>query len=195
MTGSSSENLSSAQAVNVSRSLIDASQAGGYSAIATQFHVDYYQFGSVGPWVDGTLAYAASQQVPIWPAGRWLAYTEARDLTAIAGTTWNAGTGTLTFTVTVPDGAEAQTLMLPDERRRLGARQRHHRQRHRAHDADRGERHAHADVQRGAGLRRQPANRRRAVPRRRSRCRRLRSATRRLPRATWAAHRRRSRCR
>ena len=64
--------------------------------------------------MDGTLAYAASQQVPIWPAGRWLAYTEARDATTIAGTTWNAGTGTLTFTVAVPDGAEAQTLMLPE---------------------------------------------------------------------------------
>jgi hypothetical protein len=108
-----SEGLTAAQAVGVSRSLINASQDGGYSAIATQFHVDYYQFGEVKPWVDGTLAYAASQQVPIWPAGRWLDYTEARAATAIAGMAWVPGTGTLSFTVAVPDGAEAQTVALP----------------------------------------------------------------------------------
>ena len=59
-----SEGLLAADALAVSRRLIDASQAGGYSAIATKFHVDYYLLPQVKPWVDGTLAYAASQQHP-----------------------------------------------------------------------------------------------------------------------------------
>ena len=59
-------------ALAVSRRLIDDSQAGGYSAIATQFHVDYYLQPEVKPWVDGTLAYAASQQIPMWtPSAGW----------------------------------------------------------------------------------------------------------------------------
>ena len=69
------------EALAVSRGLIDDSQAGGYSAIATQFHVDFYPYDEVKPWVDGTLAYAAAQQVPIWTAKRWLEFTEARAAT------------------------------------------------------------------------------------------------------------------
>ena len=69
------------QALLVSRQLIDDSLAGGYSAIAAQFQVEYYPFGEVKPWVDGTLAYAVSQQVPIWKAERWLGFVEARAAT------------------------------------------------------------------------------------------------------------------
>ena len=58
VTGVYSQGLTPAQALAVSRQLIDDSQAGGYSAIATQFHVDAYVFGEVRPWVDGTLGYA-----------------------------------------------------------------------------------------------------------------------------------------
>ena len=31
-----------------------------------QFHIDYYSYGEVGPWVDGTMAYAAGLQIPMW---------------------------------------------------------------------------------------------------------------------------------
>jgi len=113
VSGSYSENLSTNDALAVSRQLIDASQAGGYSAIATQFHVDYYQFGHVQPWVDGTLAYAAGQQIPMWTAQRWLSYTEDRAATAVSDVTWTPGTGVLTFSVAVPDGGEPQTVTLP----------------------------------------------------------------------------------
>lgn len=113
LTGGYSQGLTSTEALNVSRLVIDDSQAGGYSAIATQFHVDYYQFGEVGPWVNGTLAYAASQQIPMWTAKRWLEYTEARAATAISDVAWAPGTGTLTFSIAVPAGAEAQTVTLP----------------------------------------------------------------------------------
>jgi hypothetical protein len=100
-------------ALAVSRRLIDDSQAGGYSAIATQFHVDYYLYGEVKPWVDGTLAYAASQQIPMLNAERWLAYVEARAATTMTNPVWNPATGLYTVTVTVPAGAEPQSVMLP----------------------------------------------------------------------------------
>jgi len=111
--GPYSQDLSTADALEVSRQLIDDSQAGGYSAIATQFHVDYYDYGHVQPWVDGTLAYAAGQQIPMWTAERWLNYTEHRAATAVSDITWTPGTGVLSFSVAVPAGAEAQTVTLP----------------------------------------------------------------------------------
>ncbi len=111
--GTHSEHLDPAEALAVSRQLIDDSQAGGYSAIATQFQVDFYPFDEVKPWVDGTLAYAAGQQVPIWTAERWLEFTEARAASTITNYSWNAGTGLLSFSLTVPAGAAAQSLMVP----------------------------------------------------------------------------------
>jgi hypothetical protein len=108
-----SEGLSAADALTVSRSLIDASQAGGYSAIATNFHVDYYLREQVKPWVDGTLAYAAAQGIPMWTAGRWLNFTQARAATTMSNLAWTPASGLFSFTITVPGGAEAQPVLLP----------------------------------------------------------------------------------
>ena len=58
------EGLTVPQALAVSRQLIDESQAGSYAAVMTQFHVDYYLYSEVGPWVDGTMAYAAESADP-----------------------------------------------------------------------------------------------------------------------------------
>jgi hypothetical protein len=113
VAGLDSEGLSVAAALAVSRSLIDDSQAGGHSAIATQFHVDYYPYDEVRPWVDGTLAYAASQQIPMWPSARWLRFVQARAATTITGQVWNDGGGLMTFDIAVPAGAASQSLMLP----------------------------------------------------------------------------------
>ena len=113
LTGVYTEGLTTQQALAVSRQLIDDSQAGGYSAIATQFHVDYYQFGQVQPWVDGTLAYAKGLQIPMWTAERWLRFVEARAQTGIANLAWSPGTGQLAFSVAVPAGADPQSVMLP----------------------------------------------------------------------------------
>ena len=101
------------QALAVSRQLIDDSQAGGYSAIATQFHVDSYGFGEVGPWVDGTLAYAQSLQVPMWSTRRWLRFVEARAATTITNVAWSTGDRTLTFTAQPPAGSPTLTLLVP----------------------------------------------------------------------------------
>lgn len=111
--GDHSQNLTPAEALEVSRQLIDASQAGGYSAVGAQFQVEYYLFDEVKPWVDGTLAYAAGQQVPVWSAERWLAFVEARAATTLTDQVWDAATGQLSLTVTVPSGAEPQSVLVP----------------------------------------------------------------------------------
>jgi hypothetical protein len=113
VTGSYSEGLTIPQALAVSRQLIDDSEAGGHSAVMTQFHVDYYQYGEVGPWVDGTMAYAQSLQIPMWSTQRWLSFVEARAATPIANVAWSATDRTLTFTAQPPAGAPMLTLLVP----------------------------------------------------------------------------------
>jgi len=106
-----SEQLSSSAALDVSRQLIDDSQAGGYSALVTQFHTDYYTWGQVQPWAEGTMDYARSLGIPIWTAERWLKYVESRAATQVSNVVWSAPS--VNFSVTVPAGAEPQTVLLP----------------------------------------------------------------------------------
>ena len=113
VTGSYAEGLTVAQAQAVSRQLIDESQAGSYAAVMAQFHIDYYLFSEVGPWVDGTMAYAQSLQIPMWTTQRWLQFVEAKAATTITNVNWSANDKTLTFTATLPAGAEAHTLLVP----------------------------------------------------------------------------------
>ena len=113
VTGRMAEGLSTTSALAVSRQLIDDSQAGGYSAVTAQFHVDYYTFGEVRPWADGTMAYVQALGIPMWTMERWLRFTEARAGTQITDLAWSAGTRQLTFNVRVPAGAATQGLLLP----------------------------------------------------------------------------------
>ena len=106
-----SEHLTADQAVAVSRQLIDKSQAGDYAAVTTQFHVDYFAFGEVNPWVLGTMDYARNLGIPMWTAERWLRYTTARIATTLTGYSWISPQ--LQFTATVPAGSESQTIALP----------------------------------------------------------------------------------
>ncbi len=102
------------QGLAVSRQMIDNSQAGYYTAITTQFHVDFALWGEVHPWVEGTLAYAASLHIPLWTVEHWLNYVTARSAVQLRDLNWSAATRQLDFTVEVPSGGqEAQSLMLP----------------------------------------------------------------------------------
>ena len=107
-------NYTTAQALNISRAIIDQSQAGNYTALATQFHVDYYPFGEVTPWVHGIMDHAVSLGIPMWTAEHWLNYTEARVATNVDSLAWDAASGTLSFRVVVPASSDAQSLMLPN---------------------------------------------------------------------------------
>ncbi|MEZ4670592.1 MAG: hypothetical protein R3E39_22010 [Anaerolineae bacterium] len=91
------ESLTPQQATNVAASLIDASLAGDYSAIMTQFHVDYSSWGEVEPWIGGTINYANSKGVPVWTSGKWLNFLETRDATRYDNIVWNNSSGTLAF--------------------------------------------------------------------------------------------------
>ncbi len=91
------ENLSGAQAIGVSRQLIDASQAGDYAALMTQNHVDYYGYGDPQVWAEGTLDYARSLGVPIWNADQWLSFVETRHDANYGGVAWDGTAGSLTF--------------------------------------------------------------------------------------------------
>ena len=98
-----SEQLTGAQALAVSQKLIDASQAGDYAAVMTQFHVDYFGWPDVQTWATGTMDYAASLGIPNRTVERFWRYTTARAASAVTGVVWNGSTRQLTFTASVPD--------------------------------------------------------------------------------------------
>ena len=93
--GGAYEQLTPAQALDVSRNLIDASQAGYFSALMAQFHVDY--LSSSQNWVEGILSYANSQGIPLWNADSFLSFTETRHDANYTDIAWSDLTKTLTF--------------------------------------------------------------------------------------------------
>ena len=110
-SGGGYEKLSSNQAAEVSKGLIDASQNGYYSAITTQFHVDYYS--NEATWVEETLAYATSLKIPLWNADQWYSFTLTRYMANFTNISWN-GAETLSFNLQAPATAGVDlTTMLP----------------------------------------------------------------------------------
>jgi hypothetical protein len=110
--GSANEQLTPAQALDVTRSLINASQSGYYSALVNQFHVCH--FDTTKTWVAGTLAYASSLGIPMWNADTYLYFTEARHDANYRNISWNDLTETLTFNLESSAGCPATlTTLLP----------------------------------------------------------------------------------
>jgi hypothetical protein len=109
-SGGGYEKLSPSQAVEVSKALIDASQNGYYSAITTQFHVDYYS--NETSFVAGTLAYARSLNIPLWNADQWYSFTFTRYSANYTDINWD-GVDTLTFNLQAPatPGVNLTTLL------------------------------------------------------------------------------------
>ena len=108
------ENLTTAQSLVVSRQIIDASQAGDYAAVVTNFHVDDFgEMLDVQAWELGTIDYVNSLGIPNRTAERFLAYTTARAATTMTGLSWAPVPKQLSFTATVPAGSEAQSVALP----------------------------------------------------------------------------------
>ena len=112
--GSSYENLTAAQGFAVSKAMIDASQAGNYSALMSQNHVDYYVNGDPLVWWENTMAYAQTLGIPMWNADQWLRFTTTRHDANYSATAWNAATGSLTFDLNATAASGVQlTTMLP----------------------------------------------------------------------------------
>lgn len=115
ISGSGYEGLDATEAISVSKELIDASLAGDYAAIMTQFHVDYYNLGDPQDWAEGTLAYANIQNVPLWNADRWLTFTEMRHDTTFDDINWDSSSGELSFTLSSGTATtDTLTLMVPE---------------------------------------------------------------------------------
>jgi len=98
--------LPAEQAVDVSRSLIDRSLKGGYAAIGMINHTDPFAAGESwaneeGKWMDGTLEYAAANNVPIWSGEMWLNFVESRHDAAIGDIHWDISTKRLNFTIRI----------------------------------------------------------------------------------------------
>ncbi|WP_026369853.1 hypothetical protein [Kallotenue papyrolyticum] len=113
LVSENSERLTTQQALAVSRQLIDESQAGGHSAIMTQFHIDYYGFGEVQPWAEGTMDYARSLNIPMWTAERWLRFTETRHDANFQNVTWNSATGQFSFSLAAAGNSDPLSILLP----------------------------------------------------------------------------------
>ncbi len=90
------ENLTPAQALVITKAEIDASLGGYYSALMTQFHVDYYDVGTQ-PWAEGVMDYANSKGVPIWNADQWLSFTQTRHDANYSNIVWSGTNNLLTF--------------------------------------------------------------------------------------------------
>ena len=110
--GEGYEQLSYSQALDVTKSLIDASQAGDYAALAAQFHVGY--FSTTQPWLLGTMDYATNLGIPKWNADTFLTYTEVRHDANYTDIAWNDPSGTLTFNLeSRPSCPSNLTTLLP----------------------------------------------------------------------------------
>lgn len=108
------ENLSGAQGFAVSKQLIDASQAGFYSALMTQFHVDYYGSSDPRQWAELTMGYAQSQGIKMWNVDRFLNFTQTRHDASFQNLDWNETTGLLTFNLSAnPAAGETLTTLIP----------------------------------------------------------------------------------
>lgn len=113
--------LSAEVAVEVSQILLEHSLKGGYSAVTGQFHVDSFTrpaddifYKKAAYWLEGTLDYAASQNIPIWPAAEWLRFTEIRHDTIFEAVQWHPETGRLSFQVVAPVASNVQlSVMVP----------------------------------------------------------------------------------
>jgi hypothetical protein len=113
ISGAGYEGLNATQAFNVSKQLIDASIAGDYAALMTQFHVDYYNFGVPQEWAEATMDYANQQGVPIWNADEWLAFTKIRHDANFQNINWDSVTGQLSFSMSAANASKTLSVLLP----------------------------------------------------------------------------------
>ena len=85
-------------AFNITKQLIDASQAGDYAALMTQNHVDYF-FGNAQTWAEQTLQYAQTWGIPAWNADNWIDFTEARHDANYIDIAWDPTGHSLSFSL------------------------------------------------------------------------------------------------
>jgi hypothetical protein len=103
-----------AQAVALSKGLIDASLAGNYSALVEHHHVDNYSSNpALQDWLAGSIDYAHSKNVPVWNADQWLSFTETRHDANYTDIAWDNISSTLSFNIvmTATPGLTLTTML------------------------------------------------------------------------------------
>lgn len=88
-------NLNGESAIAVSKDIIDGSLRGATAAVGMQSHIDPFAAGgefaaNAMTWLEGTLAYAAAKNVPIWSAERWLNFSDTRHDAAFENVNWDS---------------------------------------------------------------------------------------------------------
>jgi hypothetical protein len=115
--------LNAEDALAVSKMLLDLGIS-DHCAIAANFHPDLFfihpfaadeeSYAKEARWVDGTLDYAAARGIPIWPAARWLHFTEVRHEAQFTEIQWHAATQRLHFRLLSRQASDADlSVMVP----------------------------------------------------------------------------------
>jgi hypothetical protein len=111
--------ISAETAIEVSKKLLRSSLDGYYSAITAIFHTDPFDAGEEwaaeeARWLEGTLAYAAEQGIPIWSAAEWLRFTEIRHDANLEAVEWHPATQRLSFRLVAQTALDVElTVMVP----------------------------------------------------------------------------------
>jgi hypothetical protein len=115
--------LSPEAATDVSRELMQHSLQGGYAAITAIFHTDPFDAGgqaeeNLSAWLDGTLSFAQTQNIPILSGEEWCKFSDGRRKSAIRNVAWDSSGQRFSANigVAVPAGS-VLTLMLPAQQR------------------------------------------------------------------------------
>ena len=88
-----------------------------HTALATQFHIDFYHPTSpvrpqVEAWARGTLAYAAEKGLPIWSAARFLEFVHCKDQAQFHTLSWDQAAQKLTFQLQAAPGGDFELTVL-----------------------------------------------------------------------------------
>ncbi len=121
--------LSAGAAVEIFRTMAQRSLGGEYAALCAQFHVDPFavggqHFAEAVYWLENTLDYAVSHNIPIWSAREWLAFTEVRHDAKVEAIHWDAPAGRLSFRFATRESpAFKLAVMVPEQHGQLTLKQ------------------------------------------------------------------------
>jgi hypothetical protein len=101
-------------AFEVSRSMLEASRQGFYSALVANIH--HIRYDNVAgdithAWANKLWSYAQSNGIPMWSAEKLLDFVEARNAAQTRNPAWTGGT--LTFDFTAPISGQDLTVLVP----------------------------------------------------------------------------------
>jgi len=115
--------LDEAEAIVLSRALIDAAVDRFHTAVQMYFHPVYStglrvrtgQFIRTAGWLEAVLEHCRARGVPMPSTDAWCRFAERRRSTILAAQEWDEGAGELRLTIRSAEGLPGATLVLPAE--------------------------------------------------------------------------------